>query len=318
MGGSAGSLDYYLQKFGAGSPAGLGRQTSFNFGGVKAPPLARPTVNIGASPIASRSTVERPNIGEFGTPSREGVDATYGQVSDFYKGFKDPTHTAAFQNVMALAGERTAREAGEARRTSMEAASRRGYVGGADIEGRGAERERMLALAETGFSGAKEVMGQYADAYKAALPGYTELVGKYNQQLQDRNIAFASAQNQARQLQAQLDEAYNKDLISVGEYQQHSRDLQAQLDIEFQKNQLEAAKLNQMFKSVDFTAQQHAQELAERAREFDATSAQHQREFESTSKQQQQQFDVTHFDQVKRFGAGAGTDAWGGRLPGYT
>lgn len=264
-GGSVGSIP------GVGTSAGVGA-----WGGTfKSLLSGAPHANI------TKVKVATPERGEFGTPNAPpvmgmpqkgdyGLDANdalharqemgraRGEATTAQKGFLNPTGTSAFKNLMGLANERTAAQEGEVARGAKDASSRRGYSAGFEDSARGAQADRMAALATTGFEGAEMVRktegehyGQAMDAFSKLNASYTDAQATGNTAYardltqtriadaqnrlstmdlnQRQQLAYGDSLNQARQLQAQLDEQFNKDLIDNNRYIQGQQQIAAQL-----------------------------------------------------------------------------------------
>jgi hypothetical protein len=159
-----------------------------------------------------------------------------GQALQFLGEYNNPTGSKAYGDIMGLASERSAINSAEEQRLAREASQRRGYGGGS--AGRRAASDRAVALALAGGEAATGIREQAGGMYKTATEGYAGLVGGYNQQMSQRNLAYAGALNEAKQLQAQLDSAFNNQLIDAAKYEQMSASVQAQLD--FQREKLAA------------------------------------------------------------------------------
>ena len=274
LGAPTGNLDYYLDKFKpyfdtrTGTDKGDGGRFGF-------PDIQRPTVQM-------------PGAGDFGMPNREGIDETRRDVSTFREGFLNPTGTGSFRNVMNLAGERTAVAQEAAGRESRDAASRRGYTGGFEDTARQAARDRMRAVATTGMEAAQQTQEAYGEQYKAALPAFTSLVGGYNQQMAQRNLAVGEAMQEARLKQAELDSMFNTQLIDRARYEQMSR-------------------------SLEETTRSRVAALAEQAREFDISQAHTEQQAGVAERQTEQ----ARQDQLRREATARG-DAEAERQRQYT
>lgn len=263
---------------------------------IKPPKVQTPNRADFGGPAAT-PTIGMPNRGDYGlgaadvTRAQTGLNQAAGEASSAATGFRDPTHTGAFQNLMGLAGEQTAAQASEVSRHAKDASSRRGYSGGFEDTARGAQSDRMSALASAGFAGAESVRAQEGEQYGRAIGAFTALQDSYNQAMvtgntefardltqtrieqahtalgtmdlnQRQQLAYADSLNQARQLQAQLDEAYNHDLIDNRRYIQEQGQVAAQL-------QAQLAALTEHQREFDISAGQSDRELSERKREFD-------------------------------------------------
>lgn len=281
---------------GAGGSSGSGVFRSLS-GGSPAPraSIRRATVvgpnrgdfgSPGTTPV-----IGLPNRGDYGTVDRGGIDATSAAANKALKGFNDPTGTGAFKNLMGLAGEQTAAAAGEERRHAADAGQRRGYSGGFEDTARAASQDRMSALASAGFAGAQQVQQEEGAQYGRAIGAFTALQDSYNQAMTTQNVSFArdltttriqqasnslatmdlnqrqqlayaDAVNTAKQLQATLDEQFNKDQIDNNRYIQANQQIAAQL-------QASMAALSQRSHEFDVTSRQSDEAMKERQREFD-------------------------------------------------
>lgn len=117
--------------------------------------------------------LNRPSRADFQPTGRPTALAAQGDLNSARKGYEDPTHTAAFQNLMSLASTRTASSNEAARDEDRTAAMRRGYVGGSAGNEQMRSRERMKALAAQGFEGAEKVREQELARYTPALEALT-------------------------------------------------------------------------------------------------------------------------------------------------
>jgi len=236
-------------------------------------------------------TITDPNRKSYGAPSSAGLRETAQAGRKALAGFNDPRSTEAFQNIMGLAQEQTGQQESERGRHAADTAQRGGF-GGLEDEERAAKQDRMSALATAGFAGAESVRAQESEQYGRAIGAFTQLQTSYNQAKQEGDTAFAkdltathmanaentlksaglnmeqqlaygSALNEAKMLQAQLDQQFNNSLIDNNRYIEGQQQIAAQL-----------------------MAQQMA--LKEKQREFDVESAFKDKSFA----EQQRQFDL--------------------------
>lgn len=131
--------------------------------------------------------------------ARREAEFAKGQYRERLAGYLNPRSTQAFQTLMNLASARTARGAATAAAEARKAALRRGYVGGADVSGRLAARERMRALAESGFESAARIREEEQAGANTALQALTSLANTaaqagtaYQEQLLERYKAPAT------------------------------------------------------------------------------------------------------------------------------
>lgn len=232
-----------------------------------------------------------PSRKDYGYVSAAGLGETRAAARKAEAGFNDPRSTEAFQNIMGLAQEQTGRQDAERQRGAADAMQRRGF-GGFDDEARAAKQDKMQALATAGFAGAESVRAQEGEQYGRAIGAFTQLQTSYNEAKQagdiayakdltavhmqnaentlktaglnmEQQLAYAGALNDAKMLQAKLDQDYNNSLIDNNRFIEGQQQIAAQLQ-----------------------AQQMA--LEEKRREFDAESAFRDKAFA----EQQRQFDL--------------------------
>lgn len=218
-------------------------------------------------------TVAGPNRGDYGSPNMDAVKQLGADSRRFGAEYRNPTKTGAFQNLMRLANEQTAAQEDEVARGARDAASRAGYAGGFSARNAQVRRDRMRALSTAGFEGAAKIREEALSGYTAASGAFAKAMGDFNQAQTASNLAFANdahdtrvknaqlgldaaqinqraqeawatAKSQHQQLQAQLDSAFNNQLIDAGRYEQMSRSLQAQLVMEQLRLQEQARQFN--------------------------------------------------------------------------
>lgn len=114
-------------------------------------------------------TLEAPKRGDFMPEGNDGALTGQRDLNEARRGFNDPTHTDAFQNLMSLASSKTASANEAARDQDRAAAMRRGWAGGQAGNEQMRSRERMKALAEQGFEGVDKVREQELARYTPAL-----------------------------------------------------------------------------------------------------------------------------------------------------
>lgn len=245
-----------------GGKVKLGSTFKTVFSGAPNAPIQRAVVGLPergsfGSPIGA-PTVASPDRKNYGTPSGRGIAEAAKAARDAKAGFDDPTSTMAFRNLMGLAQEQTGRQASERARGARDAAQRRGYAGGFEDEGREAEQDRMEALAASGFAGADAIRTQEGEQYGRAIGAFTSLQNSYNEAKSAGDIAFArdltathlanaenilktaglnmeqqlsyaGALNDAKMLQAKLDQDFNNSLIDNNRYIEAQQQIAAQL-----------------------------------------------------------------------------------------
>lgn len=257
---------------------------------IKRPIVERPNPGDFGSPVGA-PTIGAPNRKDFGTPSGFGIKQAAQEASDALKGFNDPRSTKAFQNLMGLASEVTARQVDERRRGAADASQRSGFSVGREGEAREAERDRMRGLAEAGFAGAASIREEQAGVYATAKSVFAQLQTSYNEAKSAGDIAYAQALtqthfknaentlaaaglnmqqklayggalNEAKMLQAQLDQQYNNSLIDNNRYIEAQQQIAAQL-------LAQEMALKQRAKEFEFESGFKEKSLAEEQRQFD-------------------------------------------------
>jgi len=224
---------------------------------IKPAKVGLPSRGDFGSPIGTPTAVG-PNRGDYGNPDNAGLVETARDAREARAGFADPRSTAAFQNLMGLAHEQTGQQLSERARGAKDAAQRRGYAGGFEDSDREANSDRMHALASAGFAGAASIRQQEGEQYGRAIGAFTQLQTSYNEAKQAGDIAFASdltrthlanaentlktaglnmeqqlsyagALNDAKMLQAKLDQDFNNSMIDNNRYIDGQQQIAAQL-----------------------------------------------------------------------------------------
>lgn len=236
--------------------------------------------------------------GAYGTPSREGIAETAATARSARAGFDNPRGTQAFQNLMGLAQEQTGQQESERGRHAADVAQRRGYAGGGDDEARAAKFDRMEALASAGFEGANAIRQQEGEQYGRAIGAFSQLMSAYNAAKTEGDVAYArdltathmanaenalkaaglnmqqqgqyaQSLNEARMLQAQLDQAFNNSLIDNNRYIQSQQSIASQL-LATQMSLAEKAREFDIESGFENKKLSFAdRELSEKARQFD-------------------------------------------------
>lgn len=257
---------------------------------IKRPIVERPSMGDFGAPVQA-PTIQGPNRKDFGTVDPAGIKKAAFDANRALKGFNDPRSTKAFQDLMGLASERTAAGVANRRKDAALATQRSGSKVGYEDEARQAERDRMSALATAGFEGAASIREQQAGVYQAAEGAFAQLQTSYNAakqagdtafanaltetnfknaeaQLQaaglnmEQKLAYGNALNEARKLQAQLDQQFNNSLIDNNKYIEGQQQIAAQLLAQQQA-------LEQHKKEFEFESKFKEQQLAEQQRQFD-------------------------------------------------
>lgn len=282
--------------FGSGIKSGIGSTFKSFFSGAPNAPIKQAKVDLPkrpdyGSPI-SAPTISNPNRHDYGMPDATGLNQTRAEALAAAKGFHDPRSTTAFKNIMGLAQEQTGQAVSERRRNASDAAQRRGYAGGFEDTARTAEMDQMNALASAGFAGAEAVRQQEGEQYGKAIGAFTALQNSYNEaksagdiayanaltathfqnaenQLKtaglnmEQQTAYAGALNEAKMLQAKLDQDFNNSLIDNNRYIQAQQQIAAQLlaqqmALEQRKHEFE---VESAFKEKTFAEQQREFDL---------------------------------------------------------
>ena len=185
-----------------------------------------------------------------GAPSREGLAEAGAEARQWRSEYAAPQETAAYKAAMGLAGERTGAALAEERRGAREATSRAGFTGGFGARGEQAAIARQEALATTGYEAQRGAQEMALQGYGVAKGAHTELLAGYNQQVNQANIA-----------QAELDEAFNRDQISIAQYRQLSASVAAGLATA-------QARLNEERRQFDVGAGERTRAFGEDVRRF--------------------------------------------------
>jgi hypothetical protein len=246
---------------------------------IKPPKVERPSWgDYGPDPI--HPNIPLPNRSDFGHASREGIDAAKLDVNAFRKGFNDPTSTNAFKDIMSLASNQGASALSEINRGSREAASKAGYTGGFSTRGKEADAARFAALSSAGFEGAGKVRADEGAMYGKALDNLTAMIGNVNNNNTASNIAFGNAVGDAHKSRAESDLAFSKLVqdknLSFADATAAAKNLQAQLDQAYNGSLIDNARYNQMSASLQAQLQMEQARLKESGRQFDVTHADNQ------------------------------------------
>lgn len=281
----------------AGSKLGIGSTFKTLFSGAPNAPIKQAKVVLPSrsdygAPTAA-PTIADPSRSSYGTPDATGLKDTRGTAMKAQFGFNNPRGTGAFKSLMGLAEAQTSQQVSEQGRHASDAAQRRGYSGGFEDSARQSQQDRMSGLASAGFAGADQVRQSEGEEYGRAIGAFTQLQSSYNEAKSagdisfakdltathlanaentlktaglnmDQQQAFASGLNEAKMLQAKLDQDYNNSLIDNNRFIEGQQQISAQL-----------------------LAQQMA--LQEKQREFDSDSAFKNKQFDES----QRQFDLS-------------------------
>lgn len=280
-GGLAGALSSGMGAIGSGFRSLFGRSAGAQ---IKRPVVAGPNPED-YRPTATRPVVGLPTRADFGpAPDKTDILNARKDVAGFRKGFNDPTHTTAFQNLMGYTEETTGAQEAEVARAAREASSRAGYAGGFNQAAKQAARDRMTATATAGFEGADAIRKQELEGYGLASTALTGRVGSYNDTMSRINTAFGNALASAHETQGHIDLGFadlvQKGQLSYADAVATAKQLQAQLDQAFNGSLIDNAKYMQMQRSLEVEWARAQQALAEQAREFDVTQRESNRRFD--------------------------------------
>ena len=251
-------------------------------------------------------TVGDPTRGSYGTPSTAGIAEAAGGARRALKDINNPTGSEYFKSLLGAASQTQA--AGEASTTfaAKEAGQRSGYAN-ADA-GREAHQARLsnLAIAQTGAG--KDAAELAEKTYGTAESAFVGLQTSYNQAKQagdtayaqdltqthlanaqnflqnaglnmNQQLTFAKDLNEAKGLQAKLDQDFNNSLIANNQYIEQSQQIAAQLAMQQAALRQHAYEFDvgQKTHKEDraFAASEHAKDARARAREFDVSQKTH-------------------------------------------
>jgi hypothetical protein len=234
-------------------------------------------------------TVGDPNRKNYGEPSNAGIPQAAAAARRALADVNNPTGSEYFKSLMGAASQTQA--AGEASTTfaAKEAGQRSGYAN-ADA-GREAHQARLsnLAIAETGAG--KDAAELAEKTYGTAENAFVGLQTSYNQAKQagdtayaqdltqthlanaqnflqnaglnmNQQVSFAHDLNEAKGLQAKLDQDFNNSLIDNNRYIEQSQQIAAQLA-------MQQAALKQHAYEFDVGQKTHKEDQAFAAREHD-------------------------------------------------
>lgn len=220
-----------------------------------------------------------PNRGDYGlnpadqARSLDAIKQTGAAARTALGEYNNPTGSAAFKNIMNYAEETTGAQESEAARHAADVAQRRGYAGGYEDDARATRASKMEALASAGFAGADQVRQEAGAQYGRAIGAYSQVLDSYNQAQATGNTAFAhdlttthiaQAEDALKTLSLNQDQqlAYAKSL-------QDAKDLQAQLLEQYNKDKIDNARFIQGNAQIAAQLFGELASLREKAREFD-------------------------------------------------
>lgn len=216
------------------------------------------------SAVNRAPVVARPTRAQYGTPSREGIDTTEGQMSAFLADYQNPRGSARFSDLLGQASSSLARGREESIRQAQEIAARRGYVGGFSGEADRATRAYEQNRARIGFDAATSIAKDSAGLYDTAAGRYAQLIASYNDQLSAGDRAYGGAVEDANARRASVVQSFRD-----------QQEAQRQYELTLAENQ-----------------RQYDSGLGEKSREFDVTTGETKRQFDTTTAEGKRQFDA--------------------------
>lgn len=240
-------------------------------------PITRPVVPLpNRSDFGGGVTAERiagPNRRDFGSANGTAMTRLGRDTSAFRSEYNNPTNSGAFRDLMSLSNEQTGAQQSEVARQSRDAASRAGFTGGFSSREREASRDRMSALAETGFAGAGQIRSDALKGYTAASGAFAQAAGDYNRSNTESNVAFANAAQGTRETNAKLglgaSEINQRAQDSWASAKSEHQKLQSQLDSQFNNQLIDKGRYEQMSRSLEAQLMMEQNRLTEQARQFD-------------------------------------------------
>jgi len=251
-------------------------------------------------------TIADPSKGNYGLDptdkanAQRGIEEAAANAAEAHFGFDNPMKTGAFATLMNQANELTGGAQQAAAMQAKDAAQRRGYAGGFEDSSRSASIDKMNALASAGFAGADSIRKTEGDMYGKAIGAFTALQDSYNQAEAAGNTAFAHdltsthIENAANQLKTM--DLNQQQRAHYGDALNQARQLQAQLNEQFNKDQIDNSRFIQGNAQIAAQLQATMATLGEKAREFNISAGQQQQQFGEG----QREFNVTHQDAVDR------------------
>ena len=255
---------------------------------IKPPVVSMPNRgDYGAPGVAP--TVGDPNRKNYGEPSTAGIPQAAKAAHDALGMVKNPTGSEYFRNLMGQADATLAQAESSANFEAKDAAQKSGF-GNAD-SARMAQQDKMSALAMSEFAGGKAAAELGTDLYGKAESAFVGLQTSFNQAKQagdtayaqdltqthlanaqnflqnaglnmNQQVSFAHDLNEAKGLQAKLDQDFNNSLIDNNRYIEQSQQIAAQLA-------MQQAALKQHAYEFDVGQKTHKEDQAFAAREHD-------------------------------------------------
>ena len=269
--------------------------TSFNklISGKPNAPIVHPVVDkpdrgdYGTPGVAP--TIGNPNRDDYGKPSTKGIGEAAKAAHDALGMVNNPSGSQYFKDLMDTAGQTQA--AGEAAQNfaAKNAAQKGGFTNTDSARMAGQDRLNNLAVAETAAGKGAAELG--ADLYGKAESAFVGLQTSYNQAKQagdtayaqdltqthmanaqnflqnaglnmNQQLAFAKDLNEAKALQAKLDQDFNNSLIDNNRFIEQSQQIAAQLA-------MQQAALKQHAHEFDVGVKQHKEDQSFASREHD-------------------------------------------------
>lgn len=173
-------------------------------------------VNLPEAPTPQAPTpVQAPSAANYKGGDRGLLNEIRGAMNQSRSEFYDPTHSAAFTNLMSLASTKTARNVEETERAAREATARRGYAGGYSAETERASRDRMREMAATGFENAAQIRGEAGQLYGQQMGAFASVANAVMQADTEAGIARAGDLLKAAMANGQLQQGYGQQLIDL-------------------------------------------------------------------------------------------------------
>lgn len=262
--------------------------TTFNkiVSGKPNAPIQHPVVSMPNRPDygapTGTPTIGAPDRGDYGKPSRAGIPEAAKAAHDALGMVKNPTGSEYFKSLMGQADATLSQAESSANFEAKDAAQKSGF-GNAD-SARMAQQDKMSALAMSEFAGGKAAAEFGADVYGKAESAFVGLQTSFNQAKQagdtayaqdlakthlanaenflntaqlnmNQQLAFAHDLNEAKGLQAKLDQDFNNSLIDNNRYIEQSQQIAAQLA-------MQQAALKQHAYEFDVGVKQHKEDQA--------------------------------------------------------
>lgn len=281
-----------------------------NWGGAHADFGPYVNTNLAQSSPSSRINrpvvVKKPTRGDFGTPSREGIDSQQADMTSFLTDYNNPRGTDRFSNLLGAASSSLARQSSERTRIAQENSARRGFVGGYSGEDARAERDSETERARIGFDAANTISKDSAALYTGAAGRYADLVSGYNEQVGAGDRAFGQATQQRESEQAAALTDWRHQRQQQSQFETTTAEGTRQFDVSTLEGRREFdAKLGEDARQFQITADENKrefdQETAARKREFDTTTKEGRDKWEADLAQRREEFKASFIEDKRRF-----------------